>query len=99
MALPVILDCDPGHDDALALILALASPELKVLAVTTSAGNQTAAALIATDTTRVWGPFMSGNTTTVINYGGHVLKDPLPGNPNHCLINGLKLGQIKGMWH
>ncbi|QJT28361.1 pyrimidine-specific ribonucleoside hydrolase RihA [Aeromonas media] len=41
MALPIILDCDPGHDDAIALILALASPELKVLAVTTSAGNQT----------------------------------------------------------
>ncbi|MGL4480432.1 MAG: pyrimidine-specific ribonucleoside hydrolase RihA [Aeromonas veronii] len=41
MALPVILDCDPGHDDAIALILALASPELKVQAVTTSAGNQT----------------------------------------------------------
>ncbi|MFL9706953.1 pyrimidine-specific ribonucleoside hydrolase RihA [Aeromonas veronii] len=41
MALPVILDCDPGHDDAIALILALASPELNVLAVTTSAGNQT----------------------------------------------------------
>lgn len=41
MALPVILDCDPGHDDAIALILALASSELKVLAVTTSAGNQT----------------------------------------------------------
>ncbi|MEH8141307.1 pyrimidine-specific ribonucleoside hydrolase RihA [Aeromonas veronii] len=41
MALPVILDCDPGHDDAIALILALASPELDVLAVTTSAGNQT----------------------------------------------------------
>lgn len=41
MAQPVILDCDPGHDDAIALILALASPELKVLAVTTSAGNQT----------------------------------------------------------
>ncbi|MFQ1785158.1 pyrimidine-specific ribonucleoside hydrolase RihA [Aeromonas veronii] len=41
MAQPVILDCDPGHDDAIVLILALASPELKVLAVTTSAGNQT----------------------------------------------------------
>jgi pyrimidine-specific ribonucleoside hydrolase len=41
MVLPVILDCDPGHDDAIALILALASPEIKVLAVTTSAGNQT----------------------------------------------------------
>lgn len=40
-ALPIIIDCDPGHDDAIALILALASPKLSVLAVTTSAGNQT----------------------------------------------------------
>jgi pyrimidine-specific ribonucleoside hydrolase len=37
----VILDCDPGHDDAIALLLALASPELKLLGVTTVAGNQT----------------------------------------------------------
>ena len=41
MSLPIILDCDPGHDDAIALILALASPELELKAVTTSAGNQT----------------------------------------------------------
>ena len=41
MALPFILDCDPGHDDAIALVLALASPELEVKAVTSSAGNQT----------------------------------------------------------
>lgn len=40
-ALPIIIDCDPGHDDAIALILALGSPKLNVLAVTTSAGNQT----------------------------------------------------------
>lgn len=38
---PVIIDCDPGHDDAMALLLALASPELEVVAVTTVAGNQT----------------------------------------------------------
>lgn len=41
MALPIILDCDPGHDDAIALVLALASPELALKAVTSSAGNQT----------------------------------------------------------
>jgi len=37
----VILDCDPGHDDAIALLLALASPELSLLGVTTVSGNQT----------------------------------------------------------
>ena len=36
----IILDCDPGQDDALALLLALASPEeIELLAVTTVAGN------------------------------------------------------------
>ncbi|KRK35932.1 pyrimidine-specific ribonucleoside hydrolase RihA [Levilactobacillus parabrevis] len=37
----IIMDCDPGHDDALAMMLALASPEIDLLAVTSSAGNQT----------------------------------------------------------
>jgi inosine-uridine nucleoside N-ribohydrolase len=41
MSIPVILDCDPGHDDAIALLLALASPELDLLGVTTVHGNQT----------------------------------------------------------
>jgi inosine-uridine nucleoside N-ribohydrolase len=38
---PIVLDCDPGHDDAIALLLALASPEIELLGVTTVAGNQT----------------------------------------------------------
>ena len=37
----IILDCDPGHDDALALTMAVASDKIDLLAVTTSAGNQT----------------------------------------------------------
>jgi inosine-uridine nucleoside N-ribohydrolase len=41
MSTPIIVDCDPGHDDAIALLLALASPELGLLGVTTVAGNQT----------------------------------------------------------
>jgi inosine-uridine nucleoside N-ribohydrolase len=41
--IPVVIDCDPGHDDAIALLLALASPELDVLGVTTTYGNQTLA--------------------------------------------------------
>jgi len=38
---PIILDCDPGHDDAIAILLAVASPELDLRAVTTVSGNQT----------------------------------------------------------
>ncbi|MCC3270657.1 nucleoside hydrolase [Arthrobacter gengyunqii] len=37
----IILDCDPGHDDAVALLLAHGSPEIELLAVTTVVGNQT----------------------------------------------------------
>ncbi len=43
MPIPCVLDCDPGHDDAIALLLALASPELELLGVTTTYGNQTLA--------------------------------------------------------
>jgi len=38
-ARPVIIDCDPGVDDAVALMLALGTPGLEVLAITTVAGN------------------------------------------------------------
>jgi inosine-uridine nucleoside N-ribohydrolase len=40
VTIPVLLDCDPGHDDAIAILLALASPEIELLGVTTVAGNQ-----------------------------------------------------------
>jgi inosine-uridine nucleoside N-ribohydrolase len=39
VATPIILDCDPGTDDAFALLLALQAPELGVLAVTVAGGN------------------------------------------------------------
>jgi purine nucleosidase/pyrimidine-specific ribonucleoside hydrolase len=41
MTVPILLDCDPGHDDAIALLLALGSDELELRGVTTVAGNQT----------------------------------------------------------
>jgi purine nucleosidase len=39
MSRKIIIDTDPGQDDAVAILLALASPELDVLALTTVAGN------------------------------------------------------------
>jgi inosine-uridine nucleoside N-ribohydrolase len=36
---PIVLDCDVGHDDAIAILLALASPEVELLAVTAVSGN------------------------------------------------------------
>ncbi|MFD9379684.1 nucleoside hydrolase [Streptomyces sp. NPDC059999] len=41
MAVPIVIDCDPGHDDALAIMLAAGDPAIDLLAVTTVAGNQT----------------------------------------------------------
>ncbi len=43
MTTPILIDCDPGHDDAVALLLALASPEVELVGVTTVSGNQTLA--------------------------------------------------------
>jgi pyrimidine-specific ribonucleoside hydrolase len=37
--IPVILDCDPGHDDAVAILLAVQSPRIDLRAVTTTFGN------------------------------------------------------------
>lgn len=41
MVKKIILDCDPGHDDAIALLLAHGNPNIELLAVTTVVGNQT----------------------------------------------------------
>lgn len=41
MATKIILDCDPGHDDAIAMLLAHGNPNIDLVAVTTVHGNQT----------------------------------------------------------
>ncbi len=37
--IPVVIDCDPGVDDAMAILLALGSPEIELRAITTVCGN------------------------------------------------------------
>src|ERR1700710_1249027 len=37
----IILDCDPGHDDAIAMLVAYGNPAIDLVAVTTVCGNQT----------------------------------------------------------
>ena len=39
MAVPILLDCDPGHDDAVAILLAAGHDAIDLLAITTVAGN------------------------------------------------------------
>lgn len=71
MSKPVVMDCDPGHDDAVALLLAAKSDEIDLRAVTTVAGNQT----LAKTTTNALKVLTLANRTDIPVAEG--CKDPL----------------------
>jgi inosine-uridine nucleoside N-ribohydrolase len=75
----VVLDMDPGIDDALALILALKSPELQILGITTVAGNAPVE-MTSANAGRVLEYLNAGNIPVAMgaaNPLGHSLEDAL----------------------
>lgn len=80
---PTIIDCDPGIDDALALLLAAGSPELDLLAVTTVAGNRPAAATWR-NARKVLD--LAGREAVPVHAGA---ERPMSGQPARCnLVHG-----------
>src|SRR5438105_345274 len=65
---PIILDCDPGHDDAIALLLAVASPEVELMGGSIGEGNRTPAAEfnIWADPEAAQRVFLAGLDTTMV---------------------------------
>jgi len=75
MTIPILLDCDPGHDDAIALLLALASPEVELHGVTTVAGNQTVEKTTA-NAIRVLELAGRGDVPVAAGAGRPLVRDP-----------------------
>lgn len=62
----IVLDCDPGHDDAIAILLALGTPGIDLLGITTVAGNQT----LDKTTRNAWAVCTIAGATTRPGAGG-----------------------------
>lgn len=67
--IPVIIDCDPGHDDMMAIVLAVGSEKLDVKAITTVAGNKPL-------------EMVTRNALNVLNYVGATEVKVAPGYVN-----------------
>ena len=97
----IILDCDPGHDDAIAIMLAVSDPGIDLLAVTTVAGNVT-----LENTTRNAlrvldmvdradipvaagrdGPRVRDLSTAAVMHGESGLAGPLPAEPSRPALD------------
>ncbi len=80
---PIILDCDPGIDDALAIAFAAASPEIDLVGITTVAGN-------------VGLPKTTANALAVASFVGAKNVPVTPGSPVPLLRPALDAGHVHG---
>lgn len=88
----VLLDCDPGIDDALAILLACASPEVDLIGVTTVGGN----ALVEQETRNALAVLeLAGATHVPVAQGcaRGLIKDLIPAADTHGL-NGLGYAEL-----
>jgi purine nucleosidase len=80
---PIILDCDPGIDDALAIAFATASPEIDLVGLTTVAGN-------------VGLPKTTANALAVASFVGAKDVPVTPGSAAPLLRQALDAGHVHG---
>jgi purine nucleosidase len=83
MSTRIILDCDPGIDDALAIIFAAASPEIELVGLTTVAGNVGLAKTTA-------------NALAVASFAGAADVPVTPGCATPLLRPALDAGHVHG---
>ena len=77
---PIVIDCDPGHDDAVAILLALSRPDLRVLGISTVGGN---AVLESTTDTALRVLALAGRPDVEVAAGAaHPLHGPLHTAPH-----------------
>ena len=90
----VIIDCDPGIDDTAAILLALASPELEVVAVTTTYGNASVETCTA-NACRVLSAAGRGDIPVFMGAGKPLLRPANEGWASH-IHGGDGLGGVIG---
>lgn len=81
--MPLIIDCDPGIDDAVALLLAMASPQLDLLGITTVAGN------VSIETT-------STNARSICELGQRTALKIFPGCPRPMVREPIIAAHVHG---
>ncbi len=80
---PILIDCDPGIDDAVALLLAMASPELEIVGITTVAGN------VTVETTQT-------NARCICELGGHPELKVFAGCPRPLVRSPILADHVHG---